>query len=214
MTIPQIKVAIADDHDMIRIGLERVLTLQKDIVVTAQFRDCFGVMQADLSDVDVLLLDLNMPGVDGLSLLTAVAETNPDLRVIVYSMLPEETFAPRTLAAGAAAFLSKNQAPEEILTAIRSVASRRGQYLTESQEDLLLALEAQEGAPLHQNLSQREFEILLLIAQGKKPTEIAHQLALRIGTVTTHIHRVKRKLAANSLGDLVAYAHSHRLLGG
>ncbi len=212
MGADDIKVAIADDHEMIRIGLERVISIMSGMRVVAQCADANEVLRADFNSVDVLLLDMNMPGSDGLPLLKRVVERYPDLRVIVFSMLPEDSFASRALAAGAAAFVNKNQPPEQVIKAIRS-AYESGRYISEAQEDLFLSLETKSDESLHDQLSQREYEILLLISAGRKPTDIAESLDLRVGTVSTHIHRIKRKLGVNSLGEIVAYGHRHRLMG-
>jgi DNA-binding NarL/FixJ family response regulator len=207
----RIRIAIADDHQMIRIGLEKIIAFMEDMSLVAQFPDATEVLQADLGGVDVLILDMNMPGSDGFTIIGSVTSKYPELKIVVFSMLPEESFAPRALASGAAAFLNKNRPPEEVVTAIRAVM-KNGQYLFESQAVMMSDLETTRKPP-HESLSQREFEIFILIAGGKKPTAIAQQLDLKIGTVTTHIHRVKRKLGVHSLGEMVAYGHRHNLLG-
>ncbi len=208
----RINLAIADDHEMIRIGLERVFSLIEGMVVVARYADATELLRADLHVVDVLLLDLNMPGGDGIAVIASLTERFPDLKIVVFSLLPEESFAPRALAAGASAYLNKGQSPEEVIAAVQAVVAY-GTYVPAAQEEAMLALEADRDVPLHQSLSQREFEILLLVAAGCKPVQIAERLELRVGTVSTHVHRVKRKLGARSLGDLVAYAHRHRLVG-
>lgn len=207
----KIHIAIADDHGMIRIGLERVLALMEDMRIVAQYADFNQVLQGDLRAVDVLVLDLNMPGSDGFTVLQTLSERYPDLRIVVFSMLPEDSFAPRSFAAGASGYVNKNQPPEELITAIRTVV-QCGRYLSMAQEDMLLALEAKTDGPLHDSLSEREFSVLVLLAGGCKPTDVAKQLNLKMGTVTTHIFRIKRKLGAQSIGDLVAYAHRHSLV--
>lgn len=208
----RILVAIADDHVTIRIGLEQIFSTIPDTQIVAQFADGHQLFAADLRAVDVLLLDLNMPGSDGVASVAELAKRYPTLKIIVFSLLPEESFAPRALAAGARAYLSKNASPLQLVTAVEAVVAGR-RYVPESQEDLLLPPQSADLAPLHAKLAKREFEILLLLAGGNKPTEIAERLDLRVGTVTTHIHRMKKKLEVRSLGDLIAYAHQHRLLG-
>lgn len=212
MSERDIRIAVADDHSVIRMGLERLIAVMDGMTVVAQFADGYEVLQADLSGVDVLLLDLNMPGSDGIGLIEKLAAKFPALKIVVFSMLPEQSFASRALGAGAAAFLNKNRSPEEVVAAIQAVAMQK-QFVPEAQQDTSFG-ETRDNAPLHAGLSSREFEILLLLARGQKPTDVAKQLGLKIGTVTTHVYRIKRKLGVHSIGDLVAYGHQHRLVEG
>jgi two-component system, NarL family, invasion response regulator UvrY len=212
MSERMVSVAVADDHEMIRVGLAQVISTNPDMAVVMQFADAHQLFAADLRAIDVILLDLNMPGSTGVASVAALSERYPDLKIVVFSLLPEESFAPRALEAGARAYLSKNASPDEVLRAIKVLARER-RYIPASQQKMMDASKTGESAPLHETLAQREFEILLLLAGGSKPTEIAERLGLQIGTVTTHIHRVKKKLGARSLGELIAYAHRHRLVG-
>jgi DNA-binding NarL/FixJ family response regulator len=205
-------VSIADDHATVRIGLEQILSTIDGLQIGPKFADVPQLLAADLQAVDLLLLDLNMPGANGVSVVTALMERFPELKIIVFSLLPEESFAPRALAAGAKAYLNKSASPAQLVEAVEAVVEGR-RYVPASQEEFLLTTATTAFTPPHDRLGPREFEILLLLAGGMKPTEIAARFDLRVGTVTTHIHRLKKKLGARSLGELIAYVHQHRLLG-
>jgi DNA-binding NarL/FixJ family response regulator len=161
---------------------------------------------------DVLVLDLNMPGKNGLEVIKESRLMAPKLPILVLTMLPEEQVAARVLKAGAAGFLNKQTAPEELVAAVRRVLAG-GRYLTaHTAEKLVHQMDDRPGATLHQELSDREFQVMQLLAEGKSLKEIASQLSLSVKTVSTFRTRLLAKLKLQNNVELALYAMQHNLL--
>jgi two-component system, NarL family, invasion response regulator UvrY len=207
-----IQILIVDDHAIVRRGLKQILADESDIRVseTADPREALGLIRGH--EWDLLVIDLDLPGRSGLELLQDVKRERPSLPVLILSVHPQEQFAVRTLKAGAAGFLSKDTAPEDLVKAIRKIL-RGGKYISESvAEQLVSGLHRQyEGAP-HESLSDREFEILRLFGAGKTATKIAEMLSISVATVRTYRARILDKMGLKTTAELVRYAVQHRLV--
>jgi two-component system invasion response regulator UvrY len=204
---------IADDHPVVRQGLRQMLDQEADFHVTGEARNGGEVM--DLSrniEWDVAVLDYNMPDSTGLDLVKDLHQRFPDRPVLILSMYPEDRHAVRVLKAGAAGYLTKETAPEELVRAIRKVAGG-GKYVTTALgEKLALELEDKRAGPLHETLSDREYQIMWLIASGKTGREIARELTLSPNTVSTYRNRILRKMKMKSNAELMRYAVKYQLV--
>jgi len=208
-----IRVLIADDHPIVRQGLKQILAEAPDIVVKGEA--CNGTEALEkvrTARWDVVVLDITMPGISGLDLLKQVKSEQPKLPVLVLSMHPEEQYAVRVLRAGASGYLTKDSAPDQLMSAIRKVA-KGGRYVSPSlAEQLAYDLDAGSEKPLHKNLSDREFQVLCLIASGKTVTEIAEELALSVKTISTYRARLLEKMNMTRNAQLTNYGIKNGLV--
>ncbi len=208
-----IRLAIADDHAIVRRGMRQVVAEGGDIEVVGEAAD-YGELTALLRsrECDVLLLDIAMPGKNGIEILKSVRLRHPRLRVLILSMYPEDQYALRALKAGAAGYLTKSSAPEKLLDAIRLVASGR-RYITPQFAETLAASVAEPAQrPAHELLSDREFQTLRLIAAGRKLSEVAAELSLSPKTVSVYRARVLEKLKVRTNAELTRYAVENGLV--
>jgi DNA-binding NarL/FixJ family response regulator len=194
-----IRVYLADDHGIVRDGLRKVLALEADLAVVGEAADGDAAL-ADPAQprCDVLVLDLSLPKVSGLEVLRRLRAAHPALRVVVLSMYAEDQYAAVVRAEGATAYVSKAQPPADLVAAIRAAA--RGERSAQGPR-------AQDAAPPHATLTGRERQVFTLIIQGLKVSEVAAELGLSLSTVSNHLGRVKEKLGAHTVADVVAYAH-------
>ena len=204
-----IRLLIADDHEIVRDGLKRILATTSDIQVAdeaASGEAALALVKAN--DYDVAMLDMSMPGLSGIDLIKRLKLEKPKLRILVLSMHGEQQYAARTLKAGAAGYLNKDSASDQLLSVLRKLAAG-GVHIGDAAAASLL----QSGEkPAHEVLSNREFEVLRLLVEGLGPTEIAGQLHLSVKTVSTHKTRILEKLNVRSTAELVRYALEHRLV--
>jgi DNA-binding NarL/FixJ family response regulator len=203
-----IRVLIADDHKIVRDGLKGILAATADIEVAAEAAggdEALALVRAN--DYDVALIDMSMPGLSGIDLVKRLRAEKPKLRLLVLSMHGEHQYAARALKAGAAGYLTKDSASEQLLGAIRKVAAG-GVHISEA---AAASLVSQQKAP-HEALSDREFEVMRLLVEGLGPTEIGERLHLSVKTVSTHKTRILEKLNLGSTAELVRYALEHKLL--
>jgi two-component system, NarL family, invasion response regulator UvrY len=209
----KIKVAIVDDHSVVRTGLMKILKEEPDIEVVASADGHTQLFnQLDESLPDILLLDISMPGKNGLEILKDVKQSNPNIKVLMLSMHPEDRFSVRAMKAGAAGYLTKESAPEDLVTAIRQVNSN-GKYITMTvAERLVNSFEKDNNKLPHEKLSDREFQILCMIAQGAKVKEIAEKLFLSPATVATYRARVMEKMQLKSNVDMTNYVLRNNLI--
>jgi two-component system invasion response regulator UvrY len=200
-----IRLVIADDHAIVREGLGRILLDCPDIQLVAEVERGDDVQTAVAnSAADVLLLDISMPGPSFLDLLRALEISHPDTRILVFSMHSEDQYALRAFRAGAAGYLTKDRAPEEILEAIRTV-HRGGRYVSQAIEQKLTARSVAKAGPPHETLSDREYEVMRLLGAGKSLKDIAAGLSLSPKTVSTYRSRVLEKMGFHSNADIVRY---------
>lgn len=206
-----IRILVADDHPLVREGLKKVLIRQPDMKVVCEAGDSQELLlQLQQHDLDVVIMDLAMPGKSGLEVLKEVKERFPDLPVLILSMYPEERFAVRTIRAGAAGYLTKESAPQELVKAIRHIVQGR-KYITPTVAERLASDDATKKPP-HETLSDRELQILCLIASGKTVKEIANELSLSISSIRTYRSRILEKMNMRSDNDLTQYALRNQLI--
>ena len=207
------RLLIADDHAIVREGLKRILAADPSFALAGEAKDGHEVLAAvRAGGFEVLLLDLSMPGRSGIELVRQVKAERPDLRVLVLSMHDEQQYAVRAIRAGASGYLTKDAAPTQLVAALRKIAAG-GLFITPAvAEALALGLQTSGEKLPHKRLSDREYEVFLLLAAGQSVTAIAERLHLSAKTVSTHKTHIHEKLGLASLAELVRYAVTHRLL--
>src|SRR3990170_4970350 len=217
------RVIIADDHPVVRQGLRQMLAVESDLTVVGEARNGQEVVELSRKvPWEVAVLDYNMPGKNGLELIKELRQRYPGRAVLVLSMYPEDRYAVRALKAGAAGYLTKESAPEELVSAIRKVAGG-GRYVTPTLgEKLALELEDNRGKPLHETLSDREYQVMWMIASGKTVRQIADELFLSPNTAedlsptpnaaTPPRPRILRKINMKANAKLMHYAIAHPLV--
>jgi DNA-binding NarL/FixJ family response regulator len=207
------RVLICDDHPIVRKGLREILQEEGPAVTIGEAATAQDALDlARKQSWDAVMLDITMPGRSGLELLKQLREERPNVPVLVLSVHPADQYASRVLRAGASGYLTKESAPDELLTAVRHIL-RGGRYISPSVGETLAADLGRPADELpHQGLSDREFEILRLIASGKRPSEIADELHLSVKTVSTYRARVLEKLHLRTTAQLMRYAIKHGLV--
>jgi two-component system, NarL family, invasion response regulator UvrY len=206
------KILLADDHAVVRHGLKQILS---DAFQRATYREARNAQEAlNLvwkQDWDVVVLDITMPGRSGLDVLREIKKFKPSLPVLVLSMHPENQFAVRVLKCGASGYMTKESAPEELVGAVKKVLAG-GRYVSNSlAENLAASLSASQKAP-QEKLSDREFQVLRLIASGKMVTDIALELSLSVKTISTYRSRILEKMRMKNNAELMHYAIQYRLV--
>ncbi|MBN9204840.1 response regulator transcription factor [Methylibium petroleiphilum] len=209
-----IKVAIVDDHAIVRAGLRQYLAEQMDLQVVAEAsngREAMDLVRA--GGIDVLILDVSMPDQNGVDVLSGIRARAPELPVLILSSYPETHYATALLKQGASGYLNKECDPQEILTAVRTL-SRGRRYITPAVAELLadqLGGGKAEGSP-HEQLSERELQVFLRLAQGETIGAIGESLSLSVKTVSTYRTRVMEKMKLASNSDLTYYALKNGLI--
>jgi DNA-binding NarL/FixJ family response regulator len=208
-----IRLAIADDHPIVRQGLRRIVSEGAGISVVGEASTAAQLFRLLAgAAVDVVLLDVSMPGSTFVETLKDLRERHPSVKVLVLSVHPEDQWAVRALRAGAAGYLTKDHSPEQLVEAVRRVA-RGGKYVSEVLAEKLAGLvdNGRTRAP-HERLSDREFEVLRALGSGMAVKEVAEQLKLSAKTVSTYRARLLEKMGLKSRADLVRYVVEHELL--
>ncbi len=208
-----IRILIADDHEMFREGIKRICEDVPDLIVAGEAGSGHEVLdKVAVEDYDLLVLDIAMPGMNGLDTLKQLKAVKPGLRVLVLSMYSEDEYAIRAIKAGASGYLTKARASHDLLTAIKKV-SAGGHYINASvAEKMLFDLKPGQEKPLHETLSDREYQIFALIVKGEKISEIADEFNLSVKTVSTYKVRILSKMEMKSTAELVKYALEHKLV--
>lgn len=208
-----IKILIADDHVMVRKGLKQILDDVPDMVVVDECSNgCELLGKLSTLECNLVLLDISMPGRNGLEILEQLQNEKPTLPVLILSMYPEEQYAIRALRAGAAGYLTKVSAPDELITAIRKVYWG-GKYVSDSlSETLASELGRTGGRPSHDELSNREYQVMCQIAAGRSVTEISDALSLSVKTISTYRKRVLVKMQMKNNAEIINYVIRHGLL--
>lgn len=199
-----LRVLVVDDHPLIRLGLRQIVAEIDDIEIVAEASSGIeGVRALEAGGLDVVTLDMAMPGRSGVEILRRMRTVAPQVPVLIYSRFPEEQYALRAVRAGAAGYVMKSAPPSEVVAAIRDVA--RGERHLSARMSRQVIDEPERGRD-HDRLSNREFEILRLLTSGHTVSRIAADLSLSIKTVSTHRTRLLKKLGLSSTADLVHYA--------
>jgi len=207
-----IRVVLVDDHRVVREGLRRILEHAHDIEIAGEADDGHDAL-ALIRRVspDVAIVDLSLPGLAGMNLVRRIRQDRPQTAVLVLSMFSEHQYAMRSLKAGAQAYLSKDSADEELIQAVRNIASG-GCHLSRSMaERVAMSLAQREEGPVHEQLTDREFEVFRLIVAGRRMTDIARILHLSIKTVSTHKARLLQKMGLEGTAALIRYGLQQRL---
>ena len=207
-----IRVLIADDHAIVRQGLRQILSDTPDLTVAGEAENGVQAVQmVRAGEWDVVLMDVSMPDRNGIDALKLIKKEFPRLPVLILSMYPEEQYAIRALKAGASGYLTKQSAPDLLVTAIRQVASGKKYVSPSLAEELANAIGEDSERPAHEKLSDREYQTLCMIASGKTPTEIAEALNLSVKTVSVYRARLLEKMHLRNNAELTHYGLKHGL---
>jgi two-component system, NarL family, invasion response regulator UvrY len=209
-----IKILIADDHAIVRRGLKQILSETPDMFVAAEASSGEEAMKRiSEKKCDMVLLDISLPGKSGLDILRQIKGVKPKLPVVMLSVHTEEQYAMRAFKAGASGYLTKESAPEELISALRKI-SRGGKYVTSAlAEKMAFAITAIKREKLpHERLSDREYEVMCMIALGKTINQIAKKLSLSGSAVSTYRARILEKMKMSSTSDIIRYVVRHGLL--
>jgi DNA-binding NarL/FixJ family response regulator len=202
-----IKILIVDDHTIVREGLKQIVSETSDIRVIDEAGTVYEALDKILrTDYDVVVLDISMPGRNGLEVLGQLKSHKPDLRVLILSMHPEEQYGMRVLKLGASGYLTKESAAAELIEAIRKVAAGRKYVSPSLAEKLAFSLESGAGKEPHELLSNREYEVMCMIAKGKTVSDVAEELNLSIKTISTYRSRILDKMDIKNNAELTRYA--------
>ncbi len=208
-----IKILIADDHPIVRQGLKQILLEESDVKVLGEAQNSHEVLNfVQKQNWDVVILDITMPGRGGLDVLKELKQQRPKLPVLILSMHPEDQYAVRALKAHASGYLTKDSAPEELVKAIRKIL-RGGKYISPTlAEKLAFDLETETEKPLHETLSDRESQVMLMIASGKTVSQIAEELSLSVKTIGTYRARILEKMKMKTNAELMHYVFKNKLI--
>mgnify|MGYP002622514776 FL=1 len=212
-TTQRLRILIADDHAIVRQGLRQILSETDDMEVAGEAANGVQVVQMAREQAwDVVLMDVSMPDRNGIDALKLIRKELPRLPVLILSMYPEEQYAVRALRAGAAGYLSKQSAPEQLVVAIRQVANGK-KYVSEAVAEALANAVAEDfERPLHEKLSDPEFQTLRMIASGRTPGQIAETLNISVKTVSVYRTRLLEKMNMRNNAELTHYGVRHNLV--
>lgn len=208
-----IKVIIADDHPIFREGLKKIIAKSNDIVVADEASSGEELLKKVKKDnFDVIILDISMPGISGIEVLKDLQDAKQRRAILILSMHPEEQYAVRALKAGAAGYLTKGSVPDEIIKAIKKVFLG-GKYVSPSlAERLAYEVSGDTQQPPHEDLSDREYQVMIMLASGKSTKDIAGELCLSLPTISTYRSRILQKLNLKSNAELIYYAIKNNLV--
>lgn len=211
--MPIIKVIIADDHPISREGIKKIIDRSPDIVVVDEASTGDELLEkVKKNHYDVIILDISMPGISGLEVLKDLQDPKQRSAILIFTMHPEEQYAIRALKAGASGYLTKGSTPEELITAIKSVSGGRKYITSALAERLAYDLSNNAAQPLHEKLSDREYQVMALLASGKSITEIAGELCLSVPTISTYRSRILQKMNLKNNAELIHYAIKNNLV--
>jgi two-component system invasion response regulator UvrY len=207
-----IKVIIVDDHPVVRRGLTQIIAAEQDMQVVGEAENAKeGIRVIREVACDAVILDITLPDASGLDVLGQLKSVHPTLPVLIMSIHEEEQYALRVLKTGASGYLMKNSIPEELIKAIRKIISG-GKYISLSLAERLASELASPETPLHEKLSDREFQIICMIASGKSLKEIGDALCISGKTVSSYRSRILEKMCMSTNADLTRYALEHHLV--
>lgn len=208
-----IRVFVADDHAVVRRGIKQILSEEKDITVVGEASNSDEIIKQMYDDHwDVLILDITMPGKNGLDAMIEIKQRIPNLKILILTMYPEQEIAIRALRTGASGYLNKDSVPGELIKAVRKVYGG-GRYISSSlAESIAFSVEKDNKKLPHENLSDREFQVMCLIASGNSLTQISEELSLSVKTVSTYRARILEKMNMKTNVELTHYAIKHQLV--
>ena len=208
-----IKILIADDHSIVRAGLKQIISEISDMTIVDEAANGNEVLEKiRMNDYSVVVLDIAMPGKSGLEALKEIKNERPGLPVLILSMYPEDQYAIRVLRSGAAGYLTKESAPAELVTAIQTVASGKKYISPSVAERLVCNLDFEGKKEPHELLSDREYQVLCMIASGKAVSDIAAELSLSVKTISTYRSRILEKMKFKNNAELTTYAIQNHLI--
>lgn len=207
------RIIIADDHEIVRAGLKQIIADDPELLVEGEAGDGQELLEIlRKKKFDIVLLDMKMPGRSGLEILKQLKLEHPSLPVLILSMHPEEQYAVRTIKAGASGYITKETAPDKLIEAIRRVCGG-GKYISASlAEKLADSIADSRSKPPHEYLTDREFQVMCMIASGKTITEIARELFLSVKTISTYRQRILEKMNMKNNAELTHYVISNNLI--
>lgn len=207
------KILIADDHAIVREGVKQIVKGLPEVTLIDEATDgAEAFSKISSTPYDIVILDISMPEMSGLDVLQRMKDRDIRTKVLMFSFYPQEQYAIRAFKLGASGYLSKDSAFEELALAIRKI-SKGGKYISSALAEKLIFQDAgMEGKLPHEQLSEREFQIMILLAKGKSVTEIAHSLYISDKTVSTYKVRVLEKLDLKTNADLTMYAYKNKLI--
>jgi len=212
-TAATIKVLIADDHAIVREGLRQICASTKDMAVTGTAANGLEAIKLARNGLgDVMLLDIILPDRNGIEILKQIRKEHPQLPVLILSIHREDQYAIRALKAGAAGFLNKQAAPADLIGAIRQAAAGRKYISPSLAQDLANQIGFDHDTPLHETLSDREYQTLVMIASGKTVSDIAAELSLSVKTISMYRARVLAKMKMRHNAELTHYALKNKLV--
>jgi two-component system, NarL family, invasion response regulator UvrY len=208
-----LKILVADDHPVVRQGIMRIIAEDKNMEVFGEAEDGMQVIKlVKEKDFDIVLLDISMPGMDGLEIVRELKQIKPDLPVLILTMHPEKYYGIRMLQAGVAGYITKQNAPYSLIEAIRKV-TQGGKYISQALADILVSSQSSDGnKPGHERLSDREYQIFYMIAQGKKIKNIAEELCISVKTIHVHRRHILEKMGLSNDADIIRYAIQNGIL--
>lgn len=208
-----IKVCLVDDHTIVRKGLKQILEQNKDIEVSGEADSASGMFKILKTEhFDVIILDISLPGRSGIDALKQLREMDHEIPVLILSMHPPDQYALRVMKAGASGYLTKESAPDELISAVKKIARGKRYINNELAEELANYVNGKTTRDPHSKLTDREFEVMKSIAKGKSLTHIAQELSLSVKTISTYRRRVLNKLNLKNNSELIRYGMDHNLV--
>jgi two-component system, NarL family, invasion response regulator UvrY len=208
-----LKIIIVDDHELIREGLKKVTAKEPDIEVMGEASNSDELFELlDKHEIDIVILDISLPGRSGLDLIVDIRIHAPDTKILILTIHPEDRFAIKALRAGASGYITKSNASRSLISALRKISDGRKYISSTLAEQLAIELEMDYEKPLHERLSTRELEVMLLMAQGKTVRDIAELLSISANTVSSYRSRILEKMKMKTNAEIIRYTIENKLI--